>query len=72
MVDWMSRHNHSESKDEERTGMQISINVIQSMTNILECMAMHEVQEATSQDQYLQKLIEYVIQGRPESKSQLS
>ena len=34
--------------------MQLSINTIQSTTNIPECMTMHELQEAMSQDQYLQ------------------
>ena len=34
-------------------------------------MNMHELQEAMSQDQHLQCLMEYVIQGWPESKTQL-
>ena len=50
MADSLYRHNHSENKDEGITGMQISINVIQSTTNILECITMCELQEATSQD----------------------
>ena len=62
MADWLSRHNHSENKDKKITGMQISINVIQSFTNILECMTMHELQEATSEDHHLQHLMKYVIQ----------
>ena len=32
---------------------------------------MHELPEATSQDQHLQHLMEYVIQGLPDSKNQL-
>ena len=71
MADWLSRHNHSKKKDKEIAGRQISINVIQSTTNSLECMTICELQEATSQDQHLQHLMEYVIQGWPESKSQL-
>ena len=71
MADWLSRHNHSENKDEEIMGMQISINVIQSNTNIPECMTMCELQEVASQDQYPQHLVEYVIQGWCETKSQL-
>ena len=51
--------------------MQISINVIQSITNIPECMTMNELQEATSQDQHLQYFMKYVIQGWPECKNQL-
>ena len=71
MADWLSQHNHNENKDKEIIGMQISINTIQSTTNIPEHMTMHVLQQATSQDQHLQCLMEYVIQGQPESKSQL-
>ena len=34
-------------------------------------MAMHELKEATSQDQHLQHLMGYVTQGWPERKNQL-
>ena len=34
-------------------------------------MTMHELQEATSQDQHLQHLMEYVIQEWPDKKNQL-
>ena len=34
--------------------MQLSINTIQEATNIPECVTMHELQQATSQDQHLQ------------------
>ena len=71
MADWMSRHNHSKNKGEEITGMQISINVIQSSTYILQCMTMCELQETMSQEQFLQHLMEYIIQGWPNSKNQL-
>ena len=60
-----SVHNLSKNKYKEIKGM------IQSTTNILECMTMCELQEATSQDQHLQHLMEYVIQGWPNSKNQL-
>ena len=35
-------------------------------------MTRHELQEATSQDQHLQCLMEYIVQGWAESKDQLS
>ena len=70
MTGWLSRHNHSENKDKEITSFQISINTIQSTTCIQEYMTMHELQEAASQDQHLQHLMEYVIQWKPESKNQ--
>ena len=71
MADWLSRHNHSENRGEEITGMQISFNVIQSITNVPECMTMHELQEETSQDQHIPDLMEYVIQMWTDSKNQL-
>ena len=49
--------------------MQISISAIQTTTNIPKCMKMDELQEATSQDQIIQWIMEYVIQGWPESKN---
>ena len=71
MADWLSRQNHNENNDEEIKGMQISINAIQLMTNKSECMAFNELKEATSQDQHLQQLMEYIIQGWPGNKDQL-
>ena len=71
MAGWLSRYNHNENKDEEITGIHISINAIQSTTNILECMKIHYLQEATSQDHHLQHIIEYIILGWPDSKTQL-
>ena len=34
MADWLSRQNHNKNKDEDITGMQITINAMQSTTNI--------------------------------------
>ena len=38
MADWLSRQNCNENKNKEIKGMQISINAIQLMTNLPECM----------------------------------
>ena len=37
--DWLSRQNHKQNKDEEITGMQVSITTMQP-----ECMMLHELQ----------------------------
>ena len=37
IVDWLSRYNHNESKDEEIPGMTLNINVVDIYANILEC-----------------------------------
>ena len=71
MADWLSRQNHNENKDKEIKGMQISINTIQLITNVPECMIFNELKEATYQDQQLQQLMEYMIQGWSDNKNQL-
>ena len=48
MADWLFRQNHNENKDTEIPGLQLSINAIQTATNIPECMIMSELQQATS------------------------
>ena len=71
MADWLSRQNHKENKHEEIKGMQISITAIQLMTNAPEFMTFNKLKEVTSQDQYLQQLMEYIMQGWPDNKDQL-
>ena len=51
--------------------MQLSINAIQTTTNIPECMTMHELQQVTSQDQHMQCSKEYITQGWPEHRDQI-
>ena len=70
-ADLLSRQNHNENRDEENKGMEISINVIQLMTNVPGCMTFSELKEATSEDQHLQHLMEYIIKGWPDNKGQL-
>ena len=60
------------NKDAEIPGMQLSINAIQTATNIPESMTMHELQQAMYQDQHLQHLTDFVIQGWPESTDHIS
>ena len=52
--------------------MQLNYNAIQTATNIPECMKMHELQQAISQDQHLQHPKDYIIQGWPESRDQIA
>ena len=59
--DWLSRQNYNENKDAEIPSMQLSDNVIQTGTNIPECIKVHELQQAISQDQHLQCLKDYII-----------
>ena len=48
--------------------MQLNIDTIQTMTNIPDCMTIWQLQQATSQDDHLHKLKDYIIRGWPESK----
>ena len=54
IVDWLSRHNHTENKDEEIPGMDIKVDAIQTATDIPECMSIPQLQQATAQDNHLQ------------------
>ena len=63
MADCLSTQNHNENKNEEIKSMQISINAIQLMNNVPECMTFNELKEVTFQDKHLQQLMEYIIQG---------
>ena len=55
-----------ENKDAEIPGMQLTINAIQTTTNIPDCMAIEELQQATSQDEHLHHHQEYTIRCFPE------
>ena len=45
IVDWLSRQNHEEDKDEEIAGMQVNVNTVETAINIPECMMIHELQQ---------------------------
>ena len=51
--------------------MQVNVDTIQTTTNILDCMMMHQLQQAISQNDHLQQLKDYIIRGWPENKDQI-
>ena len=51
--------------------MQLNIDAIQTTTNIPDGMTMHELQQATLQDEHLEHLNEHIIQGWPENRYQI-
>ena len=53
MADWLSRHNHSENRDEEILRMSLNINSIETCTDILECMMAEEIRCATLEDHHI-------------------
>ena len=51
--------------------MQLVINAMTTITNIPECMTIHKLQQVTDQDQHMQCLKEYIIQGWSDHKDQV-
>ena len=71
MADWLSRQNCKENNNTEIPDMQLNIDAIKTTTNIPDCMTMHKLLQATSQDKYPQCLKEHVIQGCSENRDQI-
>ena len=72
IADWLLRHNHTEGKDQLMKGMELWVDIIQTMTDMPECLSMTELQQASSHDNHLQKLKYFMIKGWPHSKDEIS
>ena len=72
IADWLSRHNHAEGKDQLIKGMELWVDVIQTTTDMLECLSTTDLQQASSEDSYIQKLKHFIITGWPDSKDEVS
>ena len=44
IAEWLSRQKHKEDKDEEIAGMKVNTISVETVTNIQECMMIHEIQ----------------------------
>ena len=53
----------AENKDEEITGMKLSIDTVSTTTDIPTCMSVNNIQEVTQNDTHLQDLKGYTIRG---------
>ena len=71
IVDWLSRNNLAENKDQENTSMNVNRHVIITSVNILVCTSIGDIWSATSQDAHLQKLKLYITQGWPQTKDKV-
>ena len=60
-----------EGKDKPIKDMDIRINAIQSVTDILECMSILHIQQASTQDDHLQCLKSFIITGWPSTKGEM-
>ena len=67
----LSQHNHEEGKDKPIKDMDIRIDTIQSVTDILECISISQIQQVSAQDEHLQCLKNYIIAGWPSTKDEL-
>ena len=72
IADWLLRHNHAEGKDQPIKGMELWVDIIQTTTDMPECLSMTELQQASSQDNHLQKLKHFIITGWTDSKDEIS
>ena len=52
--------------------MELQVDVIQTVTDMPECLSMTELQHASSHDNHLQKLKHFIITGWPHSKDNIS
>ena len=71
IADWLSKHKHVEGKDKLIEDMDIQVDAIQSTTDMPECVSMAEIQQASAQDDHLQKLKSFIISGWPDTKDKL-
>ena len=54
IADWLSRHNHAERMDQPIKSMEVWVDIIQTATDMPECLSVIELQQALSQDDHLQ------------------
>ena len=60
---WLSRCNHETNRDKEISDTSITINAIESCTDIPDCMTTEDIRLASLEDEHLDMLSEYVSQG---------
>ena len=71
IADWLLRHNHTKGKDKPIKGKEIQVDVIQTLTDMPECVSMAEIQQASSLKNHLQQLKGIIISGWPDSRDKL-
>ena len=61
-----------ECKDQLIKGMELWVDIIQTTTDMPECLSMTDLQQATSQDSHIQKLKHFIITDWPNNKGKVS
>ena len=72
IADWLLRYNHAEGKVKPIKGMELWVDVMQTTTDMPECLSITELQWVSSQDNHLQNLKHFIITGWPYSKEEIS
>ena len=60
-----------EGKDKPIKDLDIWVDAIHNSIDMLECISMAEIQQASSQDDHLQQLKKFIIAGWPDTKDEL-
>ena len=59
----LSRHIHTKGRDKESKGISLNISLVETCTDIPECMLAEEIRYALQTESHLNALTEYVING---------
>ena len=65
---WLSHHNHRENKDQEISGMNVSIHTINTTVDVLICTSIEDIKATTEEEAELKILKRSIIRGRPHTK----
>ena len=68
---WLSHHSHTENRDQEATGINMSICTISTKVDVPACRLIEDIRAATSEDTELQILQAHKIKGRPQNKNEI-
>ena len=71
IADWLSHYNHTENRNQEITGMSISINKISTVVDFPICTLIEDIRAAMSEDAELQMPQTHITRGWPQNKDQL-
>ena len=71
IADWLSRHYYVEGKDQLIKGMELQVDILQTTTDMPECLSMTDLQQASPQDSHIQKLKCFIITGWLNSKDKV-
>ena len=69
IADWLSRNNHEMNWDKKVPSVHITINAIESCTDIPSCMTAEETRKVTLEHGHLSALAEFILNGWPSMKN---